>query len=80
MATLTKQARETIKYWGYDIPTTIAGYTRHYFPDGKWRGDKCGCVDDRCIGYHHYDEADCHCLPAWLDDYVKACRAEHALP
>lgn len=79
MATLTKQARETIKWWWFGETsrerTTIAGYTRHYFGDQPWGGDRCGCVDDRCIGYHHNREDDCQCLPGWLDDYVKAMRA-----
>lgn len=76
MATLTKQARETIKWWWASdtARTTIAGYTRYNFPDGKWHGDKCGCVDDRCIGYHHDEQEECGCLPAWLGDYVKTLR------
>jgi hypothetical protein len=71
MTALTKQAREAIQSWPWGR-VTIAGYTRHFFPDGKWHGDRCGCVDDRCIGFHHIDESDCQCLPVWLDDYVKA--------
>jgi len=72
MATLTKQARETIKNWPWgDKPVTIAGYVRHFYPDGKWGGDRCGCTDDRCIGYHHDNEDDCRCLEAWLADYVR---------
>lgn len=78
MATLTKQARETIKWWwSGETPaerTTIAGYTRHYFGDQPWGGDACGCVDNRCIGFHHAEGAECHCLPNWLDDYVRAIR------
>jgi hypothetical protein len=69
MAALSRQARETIKWWAPGL-VTIAGYTRHYCPDGKWRGDSCGCADDRCIGYHHDERDECHCLEAWLDDYV----------
>ena len=82
MSTLTKHARETIKLWWFGETarerTTIAGYTRHYFGDQGWHGDLCGCVDDRCIGFHHDSEDDCHCLPAWLDDYVKAIRSGEA--
>ncbi|MEU4589978.1 hypothetical protein [Micromonospora aurantiaca (nom. illeg.)] len=78
MSTLTKQARETIKNWGWIERTTIAGYTRHYFGDLGWGGDQCGCVDDRCIGFHHEERDDCQCLPAWLDDYVKAIRSTEA--
>lgn len=79
MSALTKQARETIKYWGWTERVTIAGYTRHYFGDQGWRGDRCGCVDDRCIGYHHEERDDCQCLPALLDDYVKELRDAEAI-
>jgi hypothetical protein len=79
MTALTKQARETIKNtWVIFEPpvrfraATIAGYTRHFFPDGKWHGDRCGCPDDRCIGFHHDNEDDCGCLEPCLDIYVKA--------
>lgn len=68
MAKLTQTARETIK-WDYR-GLTIAGYTRHFFGDAGWGGDRCGCVDDRCIGFHHDDESDCKCLPGWLDSYA----------
>lgn len=74
MSTLTRGARETIKWhWSDDesgARTTIAGYTRHNFGDQGWGGDRCGCVDDRCIGFHHDEHEECHCLPVWLDDYV----------
>jgi hypothetical protein len=72
---LSKRARETIKnwYWG-ERPVTIAGYTRHFFPDGEWHGDRCGCPDDRCVGFHHDNEDDCGCLEPCLDSYVKAIR------
>jgi len=80
MATMTKQARETIKGYWLDLGErgfqhlTIAGYTRHFFGDAGWQGDKCGCIDNRCIGYHHDDESDCGCLEPCLDMYVKAIR------
>lgn len=46
---LSQQARNVIRWW-VDGPVTIAGYVRYWFPDGSWRGDSCGCPDDRCIG------------------------------
>ena len=64
---LTPAARHEIR-WGFE-GATIAGYVRHYFPDGEWRGDKCGCLDDRCIGYHHDEGDECGCLPSWVRDY-----------
>jgi hypothetical protein len=64
---LNRQARETIKFEGNGI--TIAEYIRHYFPaEGHWCGDECGCVDDRCIGFHHDEGEDCGCLPEWIRD------------
>jgi hypothetical protein len=35
-----------------------------------WQGDRCGCPDDRCIGYHHYGEDDCGCLQSLLADWL----------
>jgi hypothetical protein len=65
---LSASARETIK-WFRPGEVTIAGYTRHRFADGVWHGDACGCLDDRCIGYHHDEGEECGCLPAWLEQY-----------
>jgi len=43
------------------------------FPDDtEWRGDECGCPDDRCIGQHHYDYEDCGCLRAMCAEYRAA--------
>jgi hypothetical protein len=62
---LAPAARETIRSEGY----TIAGYVRAYDPDGMWRGDACGCPDDRCKdGFHHEPWDDCGCLAAILRD------------
>ncbi len=33
-----------------------------------WPGDRCGCPDDRCIGYHHDAGEDCPCLLALILD------------
>jgi hypothetical protein len=40
------------------------------YADGKWGGDRCGCLDDRCIGHHHDGEHGCSCLDTMLDDAV----------
>jgi hypothetical protein len=65
---LSREARDTIKAAGwYDPSVTIAGYVRHWYPDGEWGGDLCGCVDDRCIGFHHEAGEVCDCLAGWLD-------------
>lgn len=78
MKILTRQARETIKnYWVVGPKgaqrLTIAGYVRHegYKTAESWGGDRCGCPDARCIGFHHYDATDCGCLPVLLDQYAQ---------
>ena len=76
MTTLSHQVREEIKLWrevGNDV--TIAGYIRQYSYDGKWHGDSCGCPDDRCIGYHHDENADCGCFPVLLEEYARRAQA-----
>jgi hypothetical protein len=50
---------------------TQAAWAREHFTDGKWHGDECGCIDDRCIGYHHGENDDCGCLPALLATYLR---------
>lgn len=60
---LTRDARDTIRWAGL----SIAAYIRDAYPDGDWRGDACGCTDDRCIDYHHDAPDDCGCLPALLE-------------
>jgi hypothetical protein len=73
MATLSPEAKAKIRESG----ATVAGYVRHYSgPDGIWYGDKCGCIDDRCIGFHHDSAWDCGCLAILLDDYLAAVEAE----
>ena len=39
-----------------------SAWTRAHFADGRWRGDACGCPDDRCIGRHHDADEPCGCL------------------
>jgi len=75
MTALSRTARETIKWSG----ATIAGYTRYYSGSDEWSGDTCGCVDDRCIGYHHDADDECGCLAAWLDDMLTEQRVQRIL-
>jgi hypothetical protein len=44
------------------VGITQAAWARIHFSDGRWHGDACGCPDDRCIGYHHYETEECGCL------------------
>lgn len=66
---LSRAARDTIRFW-YGKPVTIAGYVRYWYADGVWRGDACGCHDDRCVGYHHGADQDCGCIEAMLGEYT----------
>lgn len=59
---LTANARATIRE-----QMSIAEYVRFFYPDGDWRGDVCGCTDDRCAdGFHHGGVDDCGCLPVCI--------------
>lgn len=46
-----------------------------YGPGEEWRGDACGCTDDRCIGHHHDEAEPCGCLPALIDEHWKTVHA-----
>lgn len=60
---LSSAARATIQDYGWGV----AEYIRHWYPDGAWGGDRCGCPDDRCRdGYHHDSHEECKCLPSVL--------------
>lgn len=64
MTRLNYAARETLKDEGL---TSRQWAQRHgYASAAEWRGDECGCPDDRCIGYHHDENDECGCLPALI--------------
>ncbi|UYG15799.1 hypothetical protein BRM3_09085 [Brachybacterium huguangmaarense] len=65
---LSVSARDAIRWSGL----TIADYVRSAWPDGVWRGDACGCTDERCTGHHHDETEDCLCLPALIDETTAA--------
>lgn len=65
---LTFDAAETLKYAGI----SQAKWAARWFADGKWHGDRCGCPDARCIGYHHEDPFDCGCLNALVREITGA--------
>lgn len=65
---LNETARELLREAGI----TVAEWAHaQYFTDGVWRGDVCGCPDDRCVGFHHHEDDDCGCLSAFLDEYPR---------
>ena len=51
------------------IGLTEREWARVNWMRGAWSGDRCGCMDDRCIGHHHASEDNCGCLPAALADW-----------
>jgi hypothetical protein len=51
---------------------TVADYIEQHFADGVWRGDECGCIDDRCIGHHHVEHDNCGCLPVLIEEALDA--------
>lgn len=66
MTQLNYEARETLSLAGL---TPSAWAKRHGYQTSKdWRGDECGCPDDRCIGYHHDASEECGCLPALIEE------------
>src|SRR5258708_7225671 len=67
MSALNGDAKAALR----DAGVSQAAWARANFsPDGGWLGDACGCPDDRCIGYHHYANEACGCLPALLAEYL----------
>lgn len=65
MTALNAAAKITLAAYG----VSQAGWARRngYGSAREWRGDVCGCPDDRCAGYHHDGPDDCGCLPALLE-------------
>lgn len=61
---LSRDARATITAHG----VKPAAYIREHFPHGTWKGDLCGCPDDRCAGHHHDPSDPCGCLRTLLAD------------
>lgn len=66
MTQLNYAARETLREAGFSPRewATLHGDVSA----ADWRGDECGCTDDRCIGHHHDENEECQCLPALIED------------
>jgi len=64
--------RDWITYGGWLTDVTDEAGDRHWIPETEWRGDECGCTDDRCIGHHHEEHEECGCLPALIQERTKA--------
>ncbi len=66
-----------------DAGVSQAAWARaNYYDDGGWCGDACGCPDDRCIGFHHFEGEECGCLQVLLAQYLSGeeCFAECRTP
>ncbi|TQO19653.1 hypothetical protein FB472_1224 [Rhodoglobus vestalii] len=76
MTQLTSEARATLRNAGF----TSSQWARLHGYSGAtdWRGDVCGCTDDRCIGHHHDATDACGCLPALIEDHRRQQRASAA--
>jgi hypothetical protein len=56
---LNADAKATLKAAGI----SQADWAREHFGTTTWRGDACGCPDDRCTeGFHHEAGEGCGCL------------------
>lgn len=64
-ADLSREARDALAFAGI----TVADWVAASSSDGRWYGDRCGCIDDRCTGHHHPEHQPCSCLPSLIDDY-----------
>lgn len=71
---LNEAAKATLRAAGIS-PADWARTSAGQLPEGgawgdEWTGDACGCPDDRCIGYHHYEDEECGCLPVLIEQYA----------
>jgi hypothetical protein len=66
MSALNAVARMELRAYGI---SQAAWARAHGSGDGRWRGDACGCPDDRCIGYHHDATGECGCFEVLLARY-----------
>jgi hypothetical protein len=69
MSVLGRPAVAQLATWGITRRQWIA---EHGGTDGKWYGDRCGCPDDRCTGFHHAEDAFCGCVEALAKEYSQA--------
>lgn len=76
MTQLNSEARATLQDAGF---TSRQWAQLHgYSGATDWRGDQCGCTDDRCIGYHHDAVDECGCLRALIEEDRRTQQASAA--
>lgn len=62
------RARHIIRAHGF----TVGEYVAFVGDAASWRGDSCGCPDDRCRGQHHGEDDACGCLEALLAELTRS--------
>lgn len=75
MTTLTAEASSDFSSAGIDVNELA----RSIWGDSEWRGDVCGCTDDRCIGHHH-DGSDCGCREVIIQERLDELEAARTAP
>ena len=68
MSKLNEEARQQLDAAGI----SVAAWAGHHGGSSTWAGDKCGCPDDHCIGYHHEASEPCPCLRTLIREYNAA--------
>lgn len=64
MTALSAAALRAIRDAGFTRPEWLRMYGYRH----TWGGDRCGCLDNRCIGYHHEGADGCGCLEQMISD------------
>ena len=64
MSVLGRPARQRIAEAGVSVAEYVAA--PGWLLPG-WHGSRCGCPDDRCLGYHHEADEPCPCLEGVLE-------------
>lgn len=65
---MNSRARQKLRNAGI----TPKAYARTFWTDGIWRGDTCGCPDDRCTGHHHNTDTNCDCIDTLISEHATA--------
>jgi hypothetical protein len=68
--TLSRAALAQLRGWGISRRQWVEAHGH----EGRWLGDRCGCPDDRCDGFHHdTDDLVCPCVDSLAIDLKQPC-------